>query len=82
MNVFQNPGVFQKPFRICIRAVGFVVTIVLVALLILAWMLTGTLFRWGVYLCESCRKPFAGEMKERSNPYRPTSTQPGLSEHR
>jgi len=45
VNAFENSTVFQKLERFSVQATGHVVAVVVAALLIAAWLLTGPLFQ-------------------------------------
>jgi hypothetical protein len=53
--MLTGPETFQK-------GVGYVLTGALAACLILAWILTAPLFRWGVALSDYYRKRFQSEV--------------------
>jgi hypothetical protein len=66
MNIFQNSSTFQKLLGFGTAAVRCFTTAGLAMFLILAWILTEPLLRWGVHLSDSYGMRFDPKMKGRS----------------
>jgi hypothetical protein len=66
MNMFKNSGMFQKLLDFGFAAVRCVATAGLAMFLILAWILTESLFRRGVHLSDLYGVRFDPKMKGRS----------------
>jgi hypothetical protein len=64
MNAFEYNGLRQKAGHICVEAIGWMATYLLVAILFVAWVLTGPLFQVAGTLSENWKRKKTTMIKE------------------